>query len=280
MADYVNKDVLVDTDWVEQHIDDPKVRIIEVDEDTSAYEKGHIPNAVGWNWSTDLHKEVGRDYVDQEGLTKLFQAAGVNDDTTVVLYGGNNNWFAAYAYWILKFRGFDNVKLLNGGRKKWELESRQLTQDVPSPGKGNASVKGSDRDEIRAYRDEVLKKVGKSSMIDVRSPEEFRGEKLAPDHLPQEQAQVPGHIPGAANVPWGKAANDDGTFRSADELKELYDGASATSDKEIIAYCRIGERSSHTWFVLHELLGYDNVKNYDGSWTEYGSLVGAPVEKG
>jgi thiosulfate/3-mercaptopyruvate sulfurtransferase len=199
----------------------------------------------------------------------------------VVLYGGNNNWFAAYAYWLLKLRGFDSVKLLDGGRKKWELESRELEQDLQSHASTGFQIVGAERPEIRALRDEVLSKVGTGiGLVDVRSPEEFRGEKLAPDHLPQEQAQVPGHITGAANVPWVKAANDDGTFKSADELRELYAAEGITGDKEIIAYCRIGERSSHTWFALQELLGYGNVKNYDGSWTEYGSLVGAPVELG
>jgi thiosulfate/3-mercaptopyruvate sulfurtransferase len=200
----------------------------------------------------------------------------------VVLYGGNNNWFAAYAYWILKLRGFEDVKLLNGGRKKWELESRSFTQEIPSPAAGNVTVAGPDRTEIRAFRDEVISKVGAAGvgLVDVRSPEEYRGEKLAPDHLPQEQSQVPGRVPGAANIPWVKAANEDGTFRSADELKALYEAQGITSDKEVIAYCRIGERSSHTWFALQELLGYGNVKNYDGSWTEYGSLVGVPVELG
>jgi thiosulfate/3-mercaptopyruvate sulfurtransferase len=198
----------------------------------------------------------------------------------VILYGGNNNWFAAYAYWVLKLRGFEDVKLLNGGRKKWELESRELTQDPPSVTPSGFSISGAERGEVRALRDEVLAKVGASAFVDVRSPEEFRGEKLAPDHLPQEQAQVPGHIAGAANVPWAKAANEDGTFKSAEELRALYEAEGITGDREIIAYCRIGERSSHTWFALQELLGYPNVKNYDGSWTEYGSLVGAPVEKG
>jgi thiosulfate/3-mercaptopyruvate sulfurtransferase len=279
VADYANPDALVETDWLEGKLDDPGIRVIEVDEDTTAYEKGHIKGAVGWNWSTDLHAPLGRDYVDQAGLSALLSAAGVGDDTTVVLYGGNNNWFAAYAYWILKLRGFDNVKLLNGGRKKWELESRELTTDAPQVTSTGYRVSGSERPEIRALRDEVLSKVGSAAFVDVRSPEEFRGEKLAPDHLPQEQAQVPGHIPGAANITWVKAANDDGTFKSADELKALYGGEGITGDGEIIAYCRIGERSSHTWFALQELLGYSNVKNYDGSWTEYGSLVGAPVEK-
>jgi thiosulfate/3-mercaptopyruvate sulfurtransferase len=198
-----------------------------------------------------------------------------------VLYGGNNNWFAAYAYWLLRLRGYDNVKLLDGGRKKWELESRDLTPDVPSYQDTGFAIAGADRPEIRALRDEVLEKVdGSTGFVDVRSPEEFRGEKLAPDHLPQEQSQVPGHIAGAANIPWVQAANDDGTFKSADELRALYEEQGITSDREIIAYCRIGERSSHTWFALQELLGYPNVKNYDGSWTEYGSLVGAPVELG
>jgi thiosulfate/3-mercaptopyruvate sulfurtransferase len=281
MAGYAKPDALVETDWLEEHVKDPGTRVIEVDEDTEAYEKGHIEGAVGWNWTTDLHTEVGRDYVDQAELSELLSAAGVGPDTTVILYGGNNNWFAAYAYWVLKLRGFENVKLLNGGRKKWELESRQLTQDPPSVTASGFSISGAERDEIRALRDEVLgKQGGATGFVDVRSPEEFRGEKLAPDHLPQEQAQVPGHIAGAANIPWAKAANEDGTFKSADELKALYGGEGITGDREIIAYCRIGERSSHTWFALQELLGYPNVKNYDGSWTEYGSLVGAPVEKG
>jgi thiosulfate/3-mercaptopyruvate sulfurtransferase len=255
-----------------------------VDEDTTAYEKGHIPGAIAWNWNTDLHAETGRDYVDQAGLSRLLQQAGVGPETTVILYGGNNNWFASYAYWLLKYLGYDNVKLLNGGRKKWELESRELTADVPAPEPTDYQVSGSVNEGIRSLRDDVLGQVeggaGSAKFVDVRSPEEYRGEKLAPDHLPQEQAQVPGHIPGAANIPWAKAANDDGTFRSAAELKELYEGAGVTPDTEVVAYCRIGERSSHTWFVLTELLGYGNVKNYDGSWTEYGSLVGVPVEKG
>ena len=280
MAGYENPDALVETDWLEAHLNDENVRVIEVDEDTSAYDKGHILGAVGWNWNSDLHTKVGRDYISRSELSELLSRAGVGDDTTVVLYGGNNNWFAAYAYWILKLRGFDNVKLVNGGRKKWELESRELTQDVPSYEPTSITLTAPERDEIRALRDQVLSKLGDATFVDVRSPEEFRGEKLAPDHLPQEQAQVPGHIPGAANVPWAKAANEDGTFKSADELRALYEAEGVTDDREIIAYCRIGERSSHTWFALTELLGYRNVKNYDGSWTEYGSLVGAPVDKG
>jgi thiosulfate/3-mercaptopyruvate sulfurtransferase len=280
MGEYAKPDVLVDTDWLAASLEDPNVRVIEVDEDTTAYEKGHIRGAVPWNWTTDLHASTGRDYRDQSEFSELLSDAGVGPDTTVVLYGGNNNWFAAYAYWLLKLRGFDNVKLLNGGRKKWELESRELVQEVPAYGSTGFRIEGNERPEIRALRDEVLSKVGSSTgFVDVRSPEEYRGEKLAPDHLPQEQAQVPGHIAGAANIPWAKAANDDGTFRSADELRELYAAEGITGDGEVIAYCRIGERSSHTWFALQELLGFENVKNYDGSWTEYGSLVGAPVEK-
>jgi thiosulfate/3-mercaptopyruvate sulfurtransferase len=281
MSGNANPEVLVSTDWVEEHLADPSVRVIEVDEDTSAYEKGHIRGAVGWNWSSDLHTAVGRDYVDQGGLSALLSEAGVGPDTTVILYGGNNNWFAAYAYWILKLRGFDRVKLVDGGRKKWELESRELTQETPSYESTGIKVAGAERPEIRALRDEVISKIGSNTgLVDVRSPEEYRGEKLAPDHLPQEQSQVPGHIPGAANIPWVQAANDDGTFKSPDELRKLYEARGITSDREVIAYCRIGERSSHTWFALQELLGYANVKNYDGSWTEYGSLVGVPVEVG
>jgi thiosulfate/3-mercaptopyruvate sulfurtransferase len=280
MGGYANPGALVETDWLEEHAGDGGVRVIEVDEDTTAYDKGHIAGAVGWNWNTDLHAKVGRDYVSQRELADLLSRAGVGPDTTVVLYGGNNNWFAAYAYWILKLRGFDNVKLLNGGRKKWELESRELTQDVTSYPPTGLQISTPERPEIRALRDEVLGKLGDAAFVDVRSPEEFRGEKLAPDHLPQEQAQVPGHIPGAANVPWAKAANEDGTFRSAEELEALYAEEGVSRGGEVIAYCRIGERSSHTWFALVELLGFENVKNYDGSWTEYGSLVGAPVEKG
>ena len=281
MGRYANPDALVETEWLEGKLNDKDIRVVEVDEDTTAYEKGHIPNAIGWNWFKDLHVPVGRDYVDQVGLAKLLGQAGVGKGTTVVLYGGNNNWFAAYAYWLLTYLGFGPVKLLNGGRKKWELESRMLSRDVPSFQATTVSIDNPVRGDIRAFRDEVLGKVGaaKAAFVDVRSPEEYRGEKLAPDHLPQEQAQVPGHIPGAANIPWAKAANEDGTFKSADDLRTLYVEAGIGPDTEVIAYCRIGERSSHTWFALTELLGYDRVKNYDGSWTEYGSLVGAPVEK-
>jgi thiosulfate/3-mercaptopyruvate sulfurtransferase len=279
MAEYTHPDALVETEWLADRLDDRSIRVVEVDEDTTAYEKGHIRNSIGWNWFEDLHAQPRRDYVDQDGLNRLLQEAGVGADTTVVLYGGNNNWFAAYAYWLLRYLGYDNVKLLNGGRKKWELESRELATEVPSFDRTDFKIARKVRRELRALREEVLKKVGKVQFVDVRSPEEYRGELLAPAHLPQEQAQVGGHIPGAANVPWSRAANEDGTFKSADELTELYRGAGVTPGKDVIAYCRIGERSAHTWFVLTELLGYSDVENYDGSWTEYGSLVGVPVER-
>ena len=279
MPDYANPDALVSTDWLAQHLDDAAVRIIEVDEDTTSYEKNHIPGALAWNWATDLHHPVRRDYVDQDGFSRLLSQAGVDDDTTVVLYGGNNNWFAAYAYWLLKYRGFDNVSLLNGGRQKWELEGRELVGEVPAIDKSDFRITGASRPELRALRDEVLSEAGNATFVDVRSPEEFSGEKLAPDHLPQEQPYVGGHVPGAKNIPWSKAANDDGTFKAEEELRALYEGEGVLED-DVIAYCRIGERSSHTWFVLYELLGHAGAKNYDGSWTEYGSLVDVPVETG
>ena len=279
MSDYANPDALLSTDWLAGHLEDAAVRIVEVDEDVQAYTQGHIRNALGWNWSVDLHHPVQRDYIGQEAFSRLLSQAGVDDDITVVLYGGNNNWFAAYAYWLLKYRGFENVKLLNGGRKKWELEGRELTTEVASYEETDFRISGPERPGLRALRDEVLAKVSQATFVDVRSPEEFSGEKLAPDGVPQEQPYVGGHIPEARNIPWSKAAREDGTFRSADELQALYE-AEGVLDDEVIAYCRIGERSSHTWFVLRELLGLSKVKNYDGSWTEYGSLVGAPVERG
>ena len=280
MADYANKDALVDTDWLEQNLESGEVAIAEVDEDTSAYEKGHIPNAIAINWETELHDQPRREFVSSEQLAKLLGEKGISPDQTIVLYSGNNNWFAAYAYWLFKYRGVDNVKLLNGGRKKWELESRLLNQDDPGRSSTTFTI-GPEKPDIRIFREEVLEraKSGNAAWVDVRSPEEFRGELLAPPHLPQEQAQVPGHIPGASNITWSKAVNEDGTFKSADELKALYEAEGITADKDVVAYCRIGERSSHSWFVLKELLGFDNVRNYDGSWTEYGSLVGVPVEK-
>ena len=279
MSDYANPDALVSTDWLVEHLDDPAVRIIEVDENTTTYEKDHIPGAHAWNWATDLHHPIRRDYIDQDGFSRLLAEAGVDDDITVVLYGANNNWFAAYAYWLLKYRGFDNVRLLDGGRQKWELEDRKVVDAVPAIEKSDFQISGALRPELLVLRDEVLAKKDGVTFVDVRSPEEFSGEKLAPDHLPQEQPYVGGHVPGAKNIPWSRAANEDGTFKSEAELRALYEGEGVLED-EVIAYCRIGERSSHTWFVLHELLGHSNAKNYDGSWTEYGSLVDVPVERG
>jgi thiosulfate/3-mercaptopyruvate sulfurtransferase len=280
MAEYANNEVLVDTAWVEEHGRDPGVAIVEVDEDTTAYDKGHVPGAISIDWANELHDVPRRDFVSSDQLADLLGRKGISSDDTIVLYSGNNNWFAAYAYWLFNYRGVDNAKLLNGGRKKWELESRPLTQDVPAPASATFRI-GAERPELRIFRDDVLARVhsGEGAWVDVRSPEEFRGELLAPPHLPQEQAQVPGHIPGASNITWSKAVRDDGTFKPAEELKALYEGEGVTTDKDVVAYCRIGERSSHSWFVLKELLGYANVRNYDGSWTEYGSLVGVPVER-
>ena len=273
------ENALVTADWVEQHLDDPKVVLVEVDEDTEAYDKGHIPGAVKLDWKKDLQDGVRHDFVGQEALEALLSAKGIANDDTIVLYGGNNNWFAAYAYWYLTYYGHENLRLLDGGRKKWELESRELTTDVTDRPATTYRAKAPD-DDIRAYRDEVVEAIGAKNLIDVRSPDEYAGRLLAPAHLPQEAAQIGGHIPTAGNVPWSKAANDDGTFKSDDELKELYAGAGLDEGKDTIAYCRIGERSSHTWFVLSEILGYPNVKNYDGSWSEYGSLRGVPVALG
>jgi thiosulfate/3-mercaptopyruvate sulfurtransferase len=273
-------DVLVDADWAEAHIGDPNLVIVEVDEDTSAYDKGHIPTAIKLDWKKDLQDPVRRDFVDKTGFEALLSDRGISDDDTVLLYGGNNNWFAAYAYWYFRLYGHDKVLLLDGGRKKWELDSRELSTDVPRRPRTSYTAKEQDS-SLRALRDEVIDSIGKRNLVDVRSPDEFTGRLLAPAHLPQEQAQRAGHIPTARNVPWSKAANEDGTFRSDDELRQLYQGdAGLDFGKDTIAYCRIGERSAHTWFVLHELLGLPNVKNYDGSWTEYGSLVGVPIELG
>jgi thiosulfate/3-mercaptopyruvate sulfurtransferase len=274
-------EVLISTDWVADHIGDPAYRLVEVDEDTAAYAGGHIEGAIAWHWKEDLHEDLRREFLSQEGLTELLRRSGVGPDTTVVLYGGNNNWFATYAYWLLRYLGFDRVKLVDGGRKKWELEERPLTTDEPAYGAAQPGSLAPVRQDVRAFRDEVLAHIGGAgrTMVDVRSPAEFSGEVLAPPHLPQEQAQVPGHVPGAANVPWASAAADDGSFKTDAELTALYGGVGVTPDTDVIAYCRIGERSSHTWFVLHELLGYPRVRNYDGSWTEYGSLVGVPVER-
>jgi thiosulfate/3-mercaptopyruvate sulfurtransferase len=273
-------DVLVDADWVEAHLGDPGVVLVEVDEDTSAYDKGHIANAVKIDWRKDLQDPVRRDFVDRHGFEELLSARGISNDDLVILYGGNNNWFAAYAYWYFRLYGHANVKLLDGGRKKWELDSRDLVTEVPERARTSYQAKEQNA-SLRAFRDEVVAAIGQRNLVDVRSPDEFSGKLLAPAHLPQEQAQRAGHIPTAKNVPWSKAANDDGTFKSDDDLRKLYgDEAGLDFGKDTIAYCRIGERSAHTWFVLHELLGQPNVKNYDGSWTEYGSLVGVPIELG
>jgi thiosulfate/3-mercaptopyruvate sulfurtransferase len=274
--------VLVTTDWVAANASSPSYRIVEVDEDTDAYRRGHIPGAVAWHWRDDLHHHPRREFIDRDGVAALLRRSGVGPNVTVVLYGGNNNWFAAYAYWLLRYRGFDRVTLMDGGRTKWELEARRLTTDEPPVAVADPGPLGPQRDELRAFRDDALAHVGRTggAIVDVRSPAEFSGELLAPPHLPQEHAQVPGHIPGAANIPWATAAREDGSFRSPEELRRIYSEAGVTPDRDVIAYCRIGERSSHTWFVLHEILGYPTVRNYDGSWTEYGSLVGVPVETG
>ena len=272
-------DVLVSTDWAQNNLETPHVVFVEVDEDTSAYETGHIPGAVKLDWRTDLQDPIVRDFVDAQQFSKLLSERGISRDDTVVLYGGNNNWFAAYAYWYFKLYGHKSVTLLDGGRKKWELDGRPLSTDSVSRQATSYRADAPDN-SIRAFRDEVIVAIGVKNLVDVRSPDEFSGKILAPAHLPQEQSQRPGHIPGAINVPWSRAANEDGTFKSDEELSALYAAAGLDGEKETIAYCRIGERSSHTWFVLSELLGHENVKNYDGSWTEYGSLVGAPIELG
>jgi thiosulfate/3-mercaptopyruvate sulfurtransferase len=257
-------DVLVSTDWAERNLDTPKVVFVEVDEDTAAYDTGHIAGAVKLDWKTDLQDPVKRDFVDTQQFSKLLSERGIDNDDTVVLYGGNNNWFAAYAYWYFKLYGHAEVKLLDGGRKKWELDGRALSTDTVTRAVTSYTAKAPDN-SLRALRDEVIAAIGVKNLVDVRSPDEFSGKILAPAHLPQEQSQRPGHIPGAINVPWSRAANEDGTFKSDEELAKLYAEAGLDGEKETIAYCRIGERSSHTWFVLQELLGHTNVKNYDGS---------------
>ena len=272
-------DSLVDAEWVLAHLNDPNVVLVEVDEDTAAYETNHILGAVRLDWRTELQDSVRRDFVDQQAFAELLSRKGLANDNIVVLYGGNNNWFAAYAYWYFKLYGHGDVRLLDGGRKKWELDGRELsTETVERP--ATTYVAAEQNRAIRAFRDEVTAAIGSQNLVDVRSPDEYAGRLLAPAHLSQEQSQRPGHIPTAISVPWSKAANDDGTFKSDDELRALYVGAGLDESIDTIAYCRIGERSSHTWFVLHELLGLSNVRNYDGSWTEYGSLVGVPIQLG
>jgi thiosulfate/3-mercaptopyruvate sulfurtransferase len=271
--------VLVSADWAEKNLDAPGIVFVEVDEDTAAYDGGHIPGAVKLDWRTDLQDQVRRDFVNKAQFEALLSSRGIGNDDTVVLYGGNNNWFAAYAYWYFKLYGHRDVKLIDGGRKRWELDNRPLSTDLPSRPATNYVAQAQDL-SIRAFRDDVVKAIGDVNLIDVRSPDEYAGRLMAPAHLPQEQAQRPGHVPTALSVPWSKAANEDGTFKTDDELRSIYSAAGLDDGKSTIAYCRIGERSSHTWFVLHELLGQADVKNYDGSWTEYGSLVGVPVAVG
>ena len=280
MADYAHPESLVSTEWVAEHGSDANVRLVEVDVDTSAYEQGHIAGAVGWNWQSQLQQPVRRDLVSKEEIEQLLGGSGIGNDTTVILYGDNNNWFAAWAFWQLKYYGHGDVKIMNGGRAKWEADGRPLTTEVSSHAAATYTASEGDQ-SIRAYRDQVLSLVnaGNVALVDVRSPAEFSGELLAPANLPQEGSQRGGHIPGAANIPWGQAVAEDGTFKPADALRELYGGNGIDGNRETVAYCRIGERSSHTWFVLTQLLGMDGVRNYDGSWTEWGSIVGAPIER-
>ena len=275
------KPVLVTTEWLEEHLQDDTVVVAEVDENPDLYDEGHIPGAVKLHWREDLQDPVERDLVDRETFERVLGERGIGNDTSVVLYGDKNNWFAAYAYWYLKTYGHGDVRILDGGRQKWIDEGREITADVPSP--SAKQYKASERDEsIRAYRDEVREGLGakERALVDVRSPGEYAGDLIAPPGYEQEGAQRGGHIPSAASIPWASAVQDDGTFKTADALRELYGGKGVTPEKEITAYCRIGERSAHTWFVLRELLGYENVRNYDGSWTEWGNLVDVPIEKG
>jgi thiosulfate/3-mercaptopyruvate sulfurtransferase len=278
MAEYKHPEVLVSTDWVVQNLTAPNIRLVEVDVDTSAYDQGHIPGAVGWNWQTQLQDNIRRDLIDRTALEALLGKSGISNDTTILLYGDNNNWFAAYAFWQLKYYGHKDVRLINGGRKKWLEEKRPTTTEATNVAPGTYRASGTD-ESIRARRDEVLSIVEgrkRGHLVDVRSVDEFTGKILAPPGL-SETAQRAGHIPGAANIPWAQAANEDGTFKSFDALANLYQSKGVSGTDEVIAYCRIGERSSHTWFVLKYLLGYNDVRNYDGSWTEWGNLIGAPV---
>jgi thiosulfate/3-mercaptopyruvate sulfurtransferase len=280
MSEYAHPEVLVSTQWVADHLGDRKIRLVEVDVDTSAYDQAHIAGAVGWNWQSQLQDNIRRDLIDKSTLEKLLGQSGIANDTTIILYGDNNNWFAAYAFWQLKYHGHRDVSLMNGGRKKWIEEKRALTTDAPQITPATYRAGGPDP-SLRARKEEVsrlIEKHGSGQLVDVRSVDEFTGKIIAPPGM-NETAQRAGHIPTAVNIPWSQAANEDGTFKSADQLKQLYQGKGVTDQGEVIAYCRIGERSSHTWFVLKYLLGYENVKNYDGSWTEWGNLVGAPIEK-
>ena len=283
MAVDTGRKVLVETDWVEANLKNPDMRLLDVDEDTNAYGAGHIEGALGIHWKNDLQDPLRRDFIGGEAFAKLMDSLGVGNDTLVVLYGGNNNWFAAYAYWYFKYYGHGTARLMDGGRKKWQLEGKPLTTEKPAARPRSGYRVGRGVQDIRALRPYMEGQVVGSPairLVDVRSPEEYRGELLAPPHLPQEQAQKPGHIPGAKNIPWAKAVNPEtGAFLSDAQLRTLYEGQGITPDHEVVAYCRIGERSAHTWFVLHELLGYPRVRNYDGSWTEWGSLVGVPIER-
>jgi thiosulfate/3-mercaptopyruvate sulfurtransferase len=282
MADsdgYANSEALVSTEWLADHLSDPGQVLIEVDVNPALYAGGHIEGAVGWDWRQDLQDQTVRDLASREALEAKLSESGVTPDTTVLLYGDNNNWFAAYAYWALKYYGHDNVKLVNGGRVKWEAEGRPYTTDAPRVTATAYHFPGGSHEELRAYRDQVKDAIGKAGLVDVRSPGEFSGALLAPENLPQEGAQRGGHIPTAVNVPWATAVKEDGSFKDVDALRELYGGKGISGDREVIAYCRIGERSAHTWFVLTELLGYPNVRNYDGSWTEWGSSIRVPIEK-
>ena len=280
MAEYKHPEVLVSTEWAAQHLNDPKVRLVEVDVDTSAYDQGHIPGAVGWNWQTQLQDNVRRDLISKPALEQLLGKSGISNDTTVLLYGDNNNWFAAYALWQLKYYGHKDARLINGGRKKWLEEKRPMTTEASKVTPASYQASGPD-ESVRARKEDVFAIVEnrtRGNLVDVRSVDEFTGKIIAPPGM-SETAQRAGHIPSAANIPWAQAANEDGTFKSADQLQQLYGTKGVNGKDEIIAYCRIGERSSHTWFVLKYLLGYDRVKNYDGSWTEWGNLVGAPIGK-
>jgi len=272
-------DVLVSTDWVAQHLSDESIRLVEVDVDTTAYESGHIPGAIGFNWQTQLQHRVRRDIISREEFEQLLSESGISNDHTVILYGDNNNWFAAYAFWLFSIYGHEKLYLMDGGRKKWLAEGRPLTTDVPRYPRTRYQAEEPDW-TLRAYSAQVMQAIGNPqvALVDVRSPQEFTGEVIAPPGM-TETAQRGGHIPGAVNIPWAQAVNEDGTFKTVDELRALYASKGVTPDKEVIAYCRIGERSSHTWFVLRHLLGYPHVRNYDGSWTEWGNLVGAPIER-
>jgi thiosulfate/3-mercaptopyruvate sulfurtransferase len=277
--EYAHPEVLVDTNWVDQHKNDPKVRVAEVDYDPTAnYALGHVPGSVLIDWKADINDPLTRNIITQQACESLLQRVGVNDDTTLVLYGDFNNWFAAFAFWVFKYYGYKDVRLMNGGRKKWLEEDKPVTKDIPSHAKGNFKASQPDS-SIRVFLRYVRDTLGSKILVDVRGPKEFTGEILAPPEYPTEHAQRGGHIPGAVNIPWGQAVNEDGTFKSADELQKLYQSKGVAADKEVISYCRIGERSSHTWFVLKYLLGYPNVKNYDGSWTEWGNMIDNPIER-